>query len=181
MSPASTLSTDEAADAVLAAAAELFSAQGVNTVTMAQLRDESGVSMRRLYSLFPTKSDVVAAWLRDSHAGWMHELTTGVDRRVAAGQDPLAAIFEFLEEWIVATDYRGCGFINTHAGSARYTPEQRDIVRTHKSSVEKYLTDLVPEVPGLAVLVDGAIVQASIHASPDPIRAALQLARSGRP
>lgn len=179
MSPAATLSNDDAAAAILAAADELFYTRGVDVVTMAELRDTAGVSMRRLYLLYPTKNDVVAAWLRDRHTTWTQNLTAGVQRRVAAGQDPLSAVFDHLEEWMAATDYRGCGFINTHAGATSYTTEQRDLVRSHKSSFENYLTGLVPDIPGLVVLVDGAIVQASIHASPHPIRAALQLARRG--
>lgn len=176
MSPAATLSNDGAVAAVLTAADELFYTRGVNAVTMAELRDAAGVSMRRLYGLYPTKSDVVAAWLRDRHETWIRDLTGGVDRRMATGQDALGAVFNYLEDWMAATDYRGCGFINTHAGAAGYTAEQRELVRSHKSSVDSYLADLIPDVPGLAVLVDGAIVQASIHASPDPIRAAHQLA-----
>lgn len=178
MSPAAAQTTDEAAAAVLGAADELLYAKGINAVTMAELRDTAGVSMRRLYGLYAAKSDVVTAWLEDRHTNWMLRLTTGVDRRVAAGQDPLGAVFGFLEEWMAATDYRGCGFINTHAGAAGYTTEQRTMVRRHKSSVDEYLTGLVPDIPGLAVLLDGAIVQASIYASPAPIRAALKLARA---
>lgn len=177
MSPAATLSNDDAAIAILAAADELFYTRGANAVTMAELRDAAGVSMRRLYGLYPTKADVVAAWLEDRHTTWTRDFTAGVDRLIGAGQDPLSAIFDYLQDWMAATEYRGCGFINTHAGAAGYTPEQRDLVRSHKSSLERHLAELVPDVPGLAVLVDGAIVQASIHASPAPIRAALELAR----
>ena len=177
MSPVATLSNDEAVDAVLGAADELFYARGVNAVTMAELRDASGVSLRRLYQLYPTKGDVVAAWLEDRHVAWMRNLVGNVDRRVAAGDEPLDALFGFLEEWIVATDFRGCGFINTHAGAVGYTDAQRELVRAHKASVEEYLTALAPDVGGLVVLVDGAIVQASIQASVEPVRLALDLAQ----
>lgn len=177
MSPAATLSDHEATDSILATADELFYERGVNAVTMAELRDAAGVSMRRLYSLYPTKADVVTAWLKDRHASWTRGFATEVDRRVATGENPVVAVFGYLEAWMIATDYRGCGFINTHAGAAGYTAEQRETVRLHKSSVERYLTRLVPTVPGLAVVVDGAIVQASIYRSPEPIRAARELTR----
>ncbi len=181
MSPAGTLSNEDANSAVLAAADSLFYANGVEAVTMAELRDAAGVSMRRLYRLFPNKADVVTAWLRDRHDCWTREFTGGVKRRIAAGDRPVVAVFGQLEDWMVSTGFRGCAFINTHAGSNDYTPEQLDVIRTHKRELERHLRGLVPDAPGLNVLVDGAIVQASIHASPDPIRAALALAdtRSG--
>lgn len=178
MSPAAILSEDEATQALLVTADQLFYQRGVERVTMADLRDASGVSMRRLYNLYPTKSDVVTAWLRDRHEHWFNDFTAGVGRRVAAGEDPLVAVFAYVQEWLVATDFRGCGFINTHAAAGQYNTEQRAVVQAHKRVVDRYLTELIPTVPGLAVLVDGAIVQASIYASVEPVEAALRLAES---
>lgn len=176
MSPAAVLSNSAATEAILSAAEPLFYAKGVEAVTMAELRDAAAVSMRRLYSLYPTKADVVTAWLQDRHDRWMKEFAAGVERRIGAGDRRVVAVFGRLEEWMVETDFRGCGFINTHSAAIDYTAEQLEVVRAHKRAVAGYLRDLVPEIPGLHVLVDGAIVQASIHSSAEPIRTALALA-----
>ena len=67
MSPAATMSVDTARRAVLRAADDLFYVHGIGGVVMSDIRDASGVSMRRLYSMFPSKSELVAAWLTDRH------------------------------------------------------------------------------------------------------------------
>lgn len=179
MSPVATVSNEEATRAILTAADELFYAKGIKAVTMSEVRDVAGVSMRRLYNVYPNKSDLVTGWLRDRHERWTCSFTDGVEQRVAAGALPLEAVFAQLEDWMVSTKFRGCAFINTHAEFSDSTIEQLGIVRNHKRALEVYLANLVPDLPGLAVLIDGAIVQASIHSSTDPIRAALQLARRG--
>lgn len=133
--------------------------------------------MRRLYQLFPAKSDVVTGWLRDRHHRWIGLISADIERRVDAGASPLDAVFCAVESWMVDTEFRGCGFINTHAERSEFTAAHAEIIRAHKAAFAALLARKVPEVPGLGVLVDGAIVQASIFESTDPIHAAHQLAQ----
>ena len=65
------MSPDAAQRSVLRAADELFYAHGISGVVMSDIRDASGVSMRRLYAMYPSKSELVAAWLTDRHDTWM--------------------------------------------------------------------------------------------------------------
>ena len=62
MSPAATMSVDDAERAILETADQLFYERGIALVTMADVRDAAGVSMRRMYQLYPSKADLVAAW-----------------------------------------------------------------------------------------------------------------------
>jgi AcrR family transcriptional regulator len=176
MSPAATFDDQTAEAAVLAAADELFYRRGVAAVSMAEIRDLSGVSMRRLYGLSPSKADLVDRWLAHRHETWSTQFRQRVDRRLAAGDTPTDAIFGALEEWMVETDFRGCGFINTHAEIAQLTDAQRDVIRMHKRSFAEELEDLTEHGAEIAVLVDGAIVQASIFASTEPIERARRAA-----
>lgn len=178
MSPAATIGAAAASAAVLDAADELFYHRGVAAVTMADVRDRSGVSMRRLYGLYPSKSDLVAGWLRHRHTTWMAGFAGAVDTALAAGRAPVDAIFDALRAWMVATEFRGCGFINTHAEYRDLTDEHRAIIRDHKLALAAHLDTVVPGGAGLAVLVDGAIVQAAIHHDAAPIEQARLLARS---
>jgi AcrR family transcriptional regulator len=50
------MSTDAARIAVLRASDDLFYAHGISGVVMSDVRNASGVSMRRLYALYPSKS-----------------------------------------------------------------------------------------------------------------------------
>lgn len=181
MSPAATLDAAGAERATLAAADDLFYNRGVAAVTMSDIRDRSNVSLRRLYSEYPSKSDLVSAWLRHRHHEWMTDFVGRVEDRMRDGDAPVDAVFVALETWMTATGFRGCGFINTYAEASALTDEQRVIIRSHKSALASYLTTLIREGEAMAVIVDGAIVQAAIFRTAAPIhhahRAAAALVR----
>ncbi len=80
--------------------------------------------------------------------------------------------------WLISTDYRGCGFINTHAESSELTDDHRRIVRDHKAALARYLGSILTQGDAVAVVVDGAIVQAAIFRSTEPIDLARRAARA---
>jgi len=181
MSPAATMLIDQARRAVLRAADELFYARGISGVVMSDIRDASGVSMRRLYAMYPSKSELVAAWLTDRHDTWMAWFTTSVDRHVAAGAEPVLATFDAIGDWVASPGYRGCAFINSLAETSEMTDTHRTIIAAHKRDLVEHLGHLAardhPDAPpwlpaALAVIVDGAIVQCTIFASTEPLDAA---------
>ncbi len=185
MSPAATISVDDAQQRVLAAADELFYGRGIAAVTMADVRDSAGVSLRRLYSLYPTKKDLVAAWLNDRHDSWMNWFTAAVDRHTAKGTEPLLATFDAVEEWVNTPEYRGCGFINSIAETSEIDERHREIIAAHKRDLINHLASLatrdrrkspkwLPEA--LAVILDGVFVQCAIFNSTDPLKAAKRAA-----
>lgn len=172
MSPPAAITIDEARTAILLATDTLFYQRGITAVPMSDIRDQSGVSLRRLYSLFPHKSDLVTGWLEDRHTSWITMFTAGIQHRLDAGQEQLAAVFGSLGDWLVATDFRGCGFINTLAETGVVTEEHRIIIRRHKVALIEQLTPFTDQPDVLAVLIDGAIVQAAVFASLDPVNSA---------
>lgn len=181
MSPAATISVDDARQAVLRAADELFYARGIGGVVMSDIRDTSGVSMRRLYTLYPSKSDLVAGWLTDRHDTWMAWFTSAVERHVAAGADPVLATFDAIAEWVTAPGYRGCAFINSLAETSELNDTHRAVIADHKRDLARLLAHLAardqPDAPdwlpaALAVVIDGAIVQCTVFASTAPLDAA---------
>lgn len=185
MKPPATVDANRAERAALEAADELFFNRGVAAVTMAEIRDRSGLSLRRLYGLFPAKTDLVAAWLLHRHTVWLAGFERLVSDELARGADAVDAVFAALESWMRSTGFRGCGFINTHAETNELTDDHRVIIRRHKRAVADYLETLSPLGPALAVMVDGAIVQAAIFGDASPIhtthRAARMLADGNRP
>lgn len=181
MSPAATMSTDDARRSVLRAADELFYANGISGVAMSDVRDASGVSMRRLYSMYPSKSELVAAWLNDRDDMWMTWFMTTIQRHVAAGADAAMATFDAIAEWVAAPGYRGCAFINSLAETNEMNDTHRTIIAVHKRDLVEHLAQLAtrdhPHAPSwfpaaLAVVLDGVIVQCTVFASTDPLDAA---------
>jgi AcrR family transcriptional regulator len=185
MSPAATRTVEDAGVAILAAADRLFYERGVAGVGMDDVRDEAGVSLRRLYSLYPSKRDLIAAWLRDRHERWMSWFRGAVDASTAHGVDPLVATFDAIEAWASSPSYRGCAFLNLLAETTEIDDEHRDIAADHKRELVRYLASLaatahadapawLPSVFG--VLIDGSIVQAAVFGSVDPVRDARRAA-----
>jgi AcrR family transcriptional regulator len=169
MSPAATIDDAHANAALLRAADDLFYRRGISAVSMMEIRDSSGLSMRRLYTLAASKSDLISLWLRHRHTTWMASFADRVDQNLAAGDSVVDSIFGALRSWMIATEFRGCGFINTHTELHELTEDHRNIIRTHKAELATYLGSLSNNGPALAVIVDGAIVQASIFDRVDPI------------
>ena len=180
MSPAAAMSADESRRVVLRAADELFYVHGISGVVMSDLRDASGVSMRRLYNTYPSKRELVAAWLADRHETWMAWFTTSVDRHIEAGADPVLATFDAIADWVTTPGYRGCAFINSLAETNEIDDTHRTIIAAHKRDLIEHLARLAardhPNAPpwlpaALAVIVDGAIVQCTVFATTDPLEA----------
>ncbi|MCV0335854.1 MULTISPECIES: TetR/AcrR family transcriptional regulator [Microbacterium] len=167
------MTEDEARERILSTAEELYYRKGYAAVGMDELRQEAGVSLRRLYSLFPSKTDIVVAVLARKHAEWESGLSGAV---ADAGGDPrarLLAVYGYLENWFCADDFRGCAFINAFGELGGTNPEVAEIVRAHKASFQEYMAGLVAQTgasPALAaqlsILAEGAQSTAAISADP---------------
>jgi AcrR family transcriptional regulator len=193
MSPAATIAAADAPRAILEAADRLFYERGIAAVGMDDVRDAAGVSLRRLYGIYPSKRDLVAGWLDDRHVRWMQWFTDAIERRSAAGVEPLLATFDALAEWAESPGYRGCAFLNAIAETTEIDDTHRSIVAAHKRSLIDHITNLATRAhhdapawlaPALGVLLDGAIVQSAVFGTVQPITdarcAAAQLLESIR-
>jgi AcrR family transcriptional regulator len=131
--------------------------------------------------MYPSKSDLVAAWLTDRHDRWMAWFSASVERHIDAGADPVLATFDAIAEWVATPGYRGCAFINSLAETSEIDDSHRTIIAAHKRDLVEHLARLAardhPHAPSwfpaaLAVIVDGAIVQCTIFADAEPLDAA---------
>ncbi|MDT0548981.1 MULTISPECIES: TetR/AcrR family transcriptional regulator [Streptomyces] len=182
-----TVDLEATKERVLDAAEELYYGRGVQAVGMDAVRTASGVSLKRLYQLYPSKSALVEAYLRRRDA----RLLDGLARYVEAVPGPpekrlarLSAVFDWLYEWFGEPDYRGCAFINSYGELGATTPEVAAAARAHKEAFRQYVTGLVaaaglpaPLAAHLALLAEGAITTAAISGSPEPAREAREAAR----
>ena len=158
---------------VVEAADRLYYARGIQAVGMDELRTAAGVSLKALYALFPSKSDIVLAVLRRRHQLW----SDGVAGKVSQGATPrarLLAVFDYLAEWFADDGFRGCGFINTFAELGGTSVVVAAETRAHKQSFQEYVARLVADAGGtpelaaqLAILAEGAQTTAAIAGAPD--------------
>ncbi|QKV91141.1 TetR/AcrR family transcriptional regulator [Streptomyces sp. NA02950] len=168
---------------VLDAAEGLFYGRGVQTVGMDEIRTASQVSLKRLYQLFPSKGELVEAYLERRDIRWRAALA----RHVEGEEDPearLLAVFDRLHGWFAEPDFRGCGFINSFGELGATTPAVAEAARAHKEAFRAYLGGLVADAgrPAalagqLALLAEGAMTTAAISGSAEPARQARDAAR----
>jgi AcrR family transcriptional regulator len=181
-----------ARERALDAAERLFYGRGVRSVGMDEIRGASGLSLKRLYQLFPAKEQLVEAYLERRDARWRGRLAA----RVAGHADPrrrILAVFDWLEDWFAEPDFRGCAWINAHGELGATSEGVAERVRAHKEAFREDLARLVADagLPAaltapLFLLAEGAMVTAGITGSTAPAAEAREAARllvdaAGRP
>lgn len=168
---------------VLDTAAQLFYARGVHEVGMDELVRQTGLGKATVYRLFPTKDDLVGAYLQRL-AGQILTLIDADSRKPPA--DALRAIIGAVEQDVRRPDFRGCPFNNASIEYPEPTHPARVAARQYRAALHSRLTGLagrlVPSAAAdalagqLAVLIDGAYTNAA-HLGPDgPAVAGLALA-----
>jgi AcrR family transcriptional regulator len=112
LEPVAALGSD-ARERILAAAYDLFSQRGVRDVGIDEVVERSGVAKATLYRHFPSKDDLVMAFLARREQVWTREwLEAEARQRGETAELQLLAIFDVLDGWFRQADFEGCSFIN---------------------------------------------------------------------
>ncbi len=175
--------SEVAREQALDAAELLFYGRGIQSVGMDDIRGASGVSLKRLYQLFPAKEQLVEAYLERRDARWRGRLA----EYVAGHEDPerrILAVFDWLERWFGEEGFRGCAWINAYGELGAKSERVAQRVRAHKRAFRDYLTSLVTDAgrPAalagpLYLLAEGAMVTAGITGNTEPAAEARETAR----
>jgi AcrR family transcriptional regulator len=170
---------------ILETAFRLFYAHGIRGVGIDAVIAESGVAKATLYKHFPSKDELVLAYLEKADAAWRGKLFEAAE---AAGDDPraqLIGIFDALGASCRTDGYHGCAFINTAAESTHGTAVHARTVE-HKAAVRAWVRDLAAAAGArdpdalafaLTLLLDGALAAGVLDADPRSAEAAKESAR----
>ena len=170
-----------ARDRLLAAADELFYAEGVHTVGIDRIIERAGVAKASLYSTFGSKDELVRAYLEGRHELRRTRLLAGLER-YDDPRDRLLGVFEVLGELAGTPGFRGCAFYNASAESPAGGPVE-EVANANRAWTKGLFYELALDVGAndpvaltdqLVVLYDGASAGARMDRNP---RAA-QTARS---
>ncbi|ACX96435.1 TetR/AcrR family transcriptional regulator [Halothiobacillus neapolitanus] len=172
--PTKTSSTRER---ILLTAYDLFYQQGIRATGVDKVIAESGVAKLTFYRQFPSKNDLVGAFLERRHQIWMDWFSSALQRH--GGN--VYALVPVMTEWFGERGYRGCAFINTVGELSGDLPEVVEIARRHKQDMTQVIANLLPNTverqeiaQTLAMAVDGAIIRAQYDQTPDTALAALE-------
>jgi AcrR family transcriptional regulator len=157
---------------ILTTAIALFSAEGIGAVGVNRIIGQADVAPMTLYRQFGGKDALVAAALEQWSIQWLHRLSDAMDRRGDDPADRFDGLWDELESWFAADEFRGSFVANaaTELRSEPGHPAQARIAQ-HRQALRQLLEDLAkasgaydPAVLAaqLQVLVDGAVSAASV-------------------
>jgi AcrR family transcriptional regulator len=158
-------------DRLLAAADELFYADGVHVVGVDRLIQEAGVARASLYTAFGSKDELVRAYL-ERHFEKRRATVAEVLSRYDTPKERLSGLFIELEEAVARSEFRGCRFISA---TAEARPEEPSLTVTgeYRTWLRSVFSDLAAEAGAgdpqrlglqLATLYDGVAVAARLDA-----------------
>jgi AcrR family transcriptional regulator len=105
---------ESARERLLAAATELFYADGVQTVGIDRVIEHAGVAKASLYNTFGSKENLVQAYLEGRHEATVGRLRRSVERHSDA-RGRLLAVFDAQAEMFAEPNFHGCAFITASA------------------------------------------------------------------
>lgn len=159
-----------AREQIMDASYELFSQRGIRAVGVNEVIERAGVAIATLYRHFPSKDELVLAFLQLREQRWTKDLVeAGAISRGANPEQRLLAIFDVFDEWFHREDFEACSFINVllelgpehPAGDASvwHLEQIRSFVR--RLAEEAGLRDTESLAHSFHILMKGSIIAAS--------------------
>ncbi|MGN6829030.1 TetR/AcrR family transcriptional regulator [Paucibacter sp. M5-1] len=182
-------------DRILDTASTLFYRRGVRAVGVDLVVQEAAVAKTSLYRYFPTKDDLIVAFLeREDLEFWaLWDSVAAQHADDPAGE--LAAHMRWIGERLARANYRGCPQINVAAEFAEQDHPARQVAQRHMLALRGRLQDIArrlgvarpdPLAAQLALLVNGAFVSSALLSAEEAtdvllgaLQALLAAARAG--
>jgi AcrR family transcriptional regulator len=172
-----------ARERLLAAAGELFYANGINTVGIDRVIEHAGVAKASLYDCFGSKEELIRSYLEERYRIRQERIEERVSK-LTEPADKILSIFDLLGELAARPDYRGCAFARASA-DANCSEKVRSVCEQSRAYLLGKFTDLGREAgvsdpqllaKQLVLLYDGASISAHLDASRDAVATARALA-----
>lgn len=168
-----------ARDRIVLTAHDLFYQEGIRATGVDRIIAQAGVTKVTFYRHFPSKQDLILAFLAYRHERWIGWFEQALQRfGKQAKYKGIKALLPTLHEWFSDASFRGCAFINSATELGGSQPEVLSIVQQHKADMIALIAQRLPESAtrpvqafAIGLAVDGAIVRAQCDAQPE---AALQ-------
>jgi AcrR family transcriptional regulator len=163
---------------ILETADRLFYLQGIRAVGVDTIAAEIGISKRTLYNHFPSKDELIQAYLARRFVQPRPSDKTPAEQ--------ILGTFDSLERRFGSRDFRGCPFVNAVAELGAEDQAVKKIAVAFKESRRVWFRDLLMQLEvdnaddlatQLTLLVDGSIAQDLVRNDPSMARAAKAAAR----
>ncbi len=170
---------------ILTTATRLFFQQGYTNTGINQIIKEANVAKASFYDHFGSKDTLALAYLENLSGRWI----TKLNNAALTQQHPfekVIALFDFLADWAIETDFVGCPFLNLLGEFPLDDIQIRETVRTQKETERRVIRNLVQnalpnDIDGTTyelladtvfMLFEGAFVQCRVYRDVWPIHQA---------
>jgi len=157
---------------IINTALTLFYAEGIRATGIDRIIKQAEVTKVTFYRHFPSKNDLILAFLAARHQQWMQWFTTELAQQMQQQGSIWLALPLCLDKWFSDPQYRGCAFINSAVEIAELLPQSLEIAQQHKQQMTEVIAQYLPENPQqqrwasmIAMVVDGAMVKVQIEQS----------------
>lgn len=174
-----------ARDRLINTAIDLFYEYGFNAVGVDLIIARTGVTKTTFYKHFESKDQLMVEAVRRRDA-WEREAWQKAVRKMAGPKprNQLLGLFDVLDMWFNAPDFRGCMFINTaaefpnpndpiHEAAAEHKRAARDDARDLASAAE--LPDPEAFADQYTMILEGTLIMRQVHGRNDAARLARKM------
>ncbi len=162
---------------ILDIAGDLFFRQGYRAVGVDTIVKETGVAKMTLYRYFPSKDDLIVAYLEQVNRlfwDWFDEAIRPYEGRP---REQLVAVFTALEELVKSPQCYGCAFLVAASEFPELDSPGHKVALAHKQAVRERFRDLArragarkPDILAnqLLLLMDGAFAAVRMFGPDNP-------------
>jgi AcrR family transcriptional regulator len=158
-------------DRILGTASALFYERGVRAVGVDLVVQEAAVAKTSLYRYFPTKDDLIVAFLEREDLEFWAQWDRVAEQCTGDPAGELDAHLRWIGERLGRSNYRGCPQINVAAEFAEQDHPARQASQRHMQALRSRLQNITKQLSiprpkqlaaQLAVLVNGAFVSSGL-------------------
>ena len=172
-------------DKVFKTAARLFYQHGYRAIGVDTIAAESGIGKMTLYRHYPSKDDLIVAYLRDSNELFWKNFEQ-ITKDASTPREKLLAFFQSLQDYVKTPVCYGCPFLNVATEYPETDYPGHQVALEHKQSVRTRFRQLAKEAGApkpealadqLFLLMDGAYMASRMFGAKNP---AAQVAEAAR-
>jgi AcrR family transcriptional regulator len=162
---------------ILDTAADLFFREGYRSVGIDTIIEQSGVAKMTLYRHFPSKDDLIVAYLDQANQQFWDWFQKAIDPYPGQPRAQLLSVFEALAVLVNKPTCYGCPFLHAATEFPAFDHPGHAVALKHKRAVRQRLQELATEAGArqpellagqLHLLMDGTYVQARMFGPNNP-------------
>jgi AcrR family transcriptional regulator len=174
-------------DKLIQTAARLFYQHGYRAIGVDTLASQSGIGKMTLYRHYPSKDDLIVAYLEDSNKDFWNNFEQ-ITKDSPTPREKLLAFFKALQDYVLTPACYGCPFLNVATEYPKTDYAGHQVALEHKQTVLARFRQLAGEAgarqpealaSALFLLMDGAYMAARMFGS-SPSNPAAGVAEAAR-